>query len=870
VSRLRAALLLGALLGLLAPTAPRAEEAPAASSYALTPPSTGGLEAVDRMLRRLSTHRRLLVVGAHPDDEDTQLLALVARGMGGEAAYLSLSRGEGGQNLVGRDLGVGLGLVRSQELCAARRLDGGRQYFTRAYDFGFTRSVEETFSKWPREALLEDAVRVMRRFRPQVVVSIFSGTTRDGHGQHQAAGLTAQDAFRVAGNRGGFPGLAAEGLTPWQPLALYRETGWFDKESTTVVLPTGGVDALTGHSFFQIAMASRSLHRSQDMGRLQDPGPKETGIGWVAGGEGRDGKDLFAGVDTRLSAIAAEVPDAGRRAEMAKRLDRVAALSAETLKRLSTPDLPAVAPLLAEILGELRAARALTKADDGGVAMLLDEKIVLAEGALAAAAGVTLDVVAERETAAPGESLGVTVSVWNAGASSVTVESVALVSPDGWNGGTPAAGRTVAAGRLEEWKANAAIPGEARPTLPYFLYKPLAGDLYDWTDTPASERGEPFAPAALRASVRMTIAGAPVTLERDAAYRLRDEALGEIRRPVRAVPALDVAVEPRLLVWPLSQDGKRLEVTLTSQAEGPLSGRLEAAAPPGWPSPAPRPFSLARRGDRAFLDLALAPPKSVAAGRYPIALAAVLSDGRRMSLGIRTIDYGYIPRTPRPEAADVSISAADIRFPPLTRVGYVRGAADLVPEALTAVGVPIEIPGERDLVAGDLSRYDAILVGSRAYETEAALPDANGRLLDYVRAGGLVIVQYQQYDFIRGNYAPFALDIARPHDRVTDETAKVVILDPQSPVFRTPNPIGPADWEGWVQERGLYFAHTWAPEYQTLLSMADPGGPEQKGSLLVARLGKGHYVYTGLAFFRQLPAGVPGAYRLLANLLALK
>ena len=224
----------------------------------------------------------------------------------------------------------------------------------------------------------------------------------------------------------------------------------------------------------------------------------------------------------------------------------------------------------------------------------------------------------------------------------------------------------------------------------------------------------------------------------------------------------------------------------------------------------------------------------------------------------------------RPETADVVIAAADIRFPPLARVGYVRGAADRVPEALLAVGVPVEVLSERDLETGDLSRFDAILVGSRAYETDPVLPGANGRLLDYARAGGLLIVQYQEYPFIRGNYAPFALDIARPHDRVTDETAKVTVLDPQSPIFRTPNAIGPADWDGWVQERGLYFAHTWAPEYTPLLSMADPGGPPQKGGLLVAKLGKGRYVYTGLAFFRQLPAGVPGAYRLLANLLAWK
>ena len=292
--------------------------------------------------------------------------------------------------------------------------------------------------------------------------------------------------------------------------------------------------------------------------------------------------------------------------------------------------------------------------------------------------------------------------------------------------------------------------------------------------------------------------------------------------------------------------------------------------PPGWPAQPARSFSLARRGERQFFDVPIAPPAKLAAGRAPIAVSAVLDDGRTMDLGIRLIDYGYIPRTPMPRGTGVTIEAADIRLPPLSHVGYVRGAADRVPEALVAIGVPVEILTERDLDAGDLSRYDAILVGSRAYETDPALPRANGRLLDYARAGGLVIVQYQQYAFLQGGFAPYAMEIARPHDRVTDETAKVTELDPKSPAFTTPNAIGPADWDGWVQERGLYFAHTWAPEYTPLLAMADPGGPEQKGGLLVARLGKGRYVYTGLAFFRQLPAGVPGAYRLLANLLAWK
>jgi LmbE family N-acetylglucosaminyl deacetylase len=861
--RLLSAVLLA--LGCLLPVGARAQTTDY-PVYALTPPTTGGLETVDRLLRKLGAHRRILIVGAHPDDEDTELIALVSQGMGGEAAYLSLSRGEGGQNLIGPDLGIGLGLVRSQELCAARRLDGGRQYFTRAFDFGYTRSLEETFRDWPREVLLEDAVRIVRRFRPQILVSVFSGTARDGHGQHQAAGVTAREAYRVAGDPAALPELAAEGLTPWQPRALFREV-YFDPKAATIVLPTGGTDPLTGRSFYQIAMASRSLHRSQDMGRLQEPGPNETRVAWLAG-PGEKATELFSGVDTRLRAIAAEVPDAARRGAMEKHLDRAETLTMTARRRLSTPDLAGTAAVLADVLRELREARGFVRPGDGGTAMLIEEKISLAEGALVASAGVTLDVVAEREVAAPGESLEVAVSVWNSGGTPVSVKKVSLVSPDRWNVAPESAGREVAAGTLEEWKLSATVPVEAAATVPYFLQRPLKGDLYDWSATPAAVLGEPFQPAALSARVALKVAGVDVWLARDASFRFRDEAIGEIRRPVRAAPTVEVAVEPGLLVWPLTEKSKRLEVTLTSNSDRPEKGRLELDPPPGWTAPAPISFALSHRGERQFLEIPLSAPPNVAPGRVKARLAAVLEDGRRMDLGIRLIDYGYIPRTPQPEAADVTVAAADVRFPALHSVGYVRGAADRVPEALIGVGLPVEILGERDLEAGDLSRYDAILVGSRAYETDPALARANSRLIEYARAGGLLIVQYQQYAFVRGGFAPYPLEIARPHDRVTDETAPVTILDPKSPIFTTPNRIGPADWAGWVQERGLYFAHTWAAEYTPLLAMADPAGPEQKGSLLVARLGKGHYVYTGLAFFRELPAGVPGAYRLLANLLA--
>jgi LmbE family N-acetylglucosaminyl deacetylase len=865
-----AAALLAALCLSAAPT-PGVRDA-AAAGYALAPPTAGGLEAVDRALARLGTHRRLLVVGAHPDDEDTEILAYVARGLGGEAAYLSLTRGEGGQNLVGPDLGVGLGLVRSQELAAARRLDGARQYFTRAYDFGFTRSLDETLRRWPKEILFEDAVRVMRRFRPQVVVRIFNGTARDGHGQHQASGVTALEAYRLAGDPAAFPQLAAEGLTPWTPATLLQETGyWDDKENTTVDLQTGRVDPLTGRSVYQIAMASRSLHRSQDMGQLQEPGPNHTMVGWVAGA-GKTGPELFSEIDTRLRSMAAEVQDPARRETIATKLDSVEAEVAETRRRVSTPGLASAVPSIARILSELRAARALVEDLDGGTAMLLDEKIALAESALASAAEVTLDAVSAREIAAPGEAFEITASVWNAGPESVEVQSVTLESPDGWTVDVDAAAgaRGVAPGKLESWKARATVPANAPASIPYFLEKPLRGDLYDWSTAPAPVRGEPFAPSPLAVLARLKIGGQAVVLEREVSYRLRDQVIGEVRRPVRAVPVLEVAVAPDLLVWPVSVAEKRLEVTLTSNAARPVSGRLEVVPPEGWPAAPPLPFSLAKAGDRAFLDVRLRAPARLAAGRHAVRFVAQLENGGAADLGIRLIDYGYIPRTPMPERSEAAVSAADIRFPPIRRLGYVRGAADRVPEALAGIGLPLEVLTARELETGDLSAYDAILVGSRAYEADPVLARTNGRLLDYVRSGGLVIVQYQQYPFVQGGYAPYPIEIARPHDRVTDENAAVTVLDPTSPVFTTPNRIGPEDWAGWVQERGLYFARSWSGDYTPLLAMADPGGSEQKGSLLAARLGKGRYVYTGLAFFRQLPAGVPGAYRLLANLLAWK
>jgi LmbE family N-acetylglucosaminyl deacetylase len=875
-------LVLSLVLSLVVPGGVRADLSPVnLAPTPFEPPSTGGVAVVARALDKLSTHKRLLVIGAHPDDEDTSLLALAARELGSEAAYFSLTRGEGGQNLIGSELGVGLGLIRTHELLAARNVDGGRQYFSRAYDFGFTRSRDEALRLWSRDVLLEDAVRVIRRFKPQVIVSVFPGVPSPTHGQHQTAGLVAHEAFPLAGDPKAMPELAKEGLAPWAPQVLYRSQ--WDPKAPGISLPLGIVDPLTGKSMEQVAAASRSMHRSQDMGLLQPLGPEETRILWVAGGPGEGSKGLFDGVDTRLMAIGATLPDPERRRHVGEHLDAAEAAAQRTRDALHPDRLTASVPGFLEVLKHLRAARNFlvekgARPEERPTVDLLSEKIDVAEIGLAAAAGIAFDASTEREALIAGEAFPVRALLWNSGSQPVTGAAVELVAAEEWGSVKPMTGETkdVAAGALQNWPLRVEVPAAAPPTIAYFLRRPLGNNLYDWTGVPAAVKGEPFGPPPLVARFSFSLDGVPVVLEREVVHAHRDQAIGEVRRPLRVVPRVEVAAAEDLLVWPTAgRDARRLQVTLDSHADIPVRGRLEARIEGGngtgaWPEIRPVPFRL-EAGEEKALELEVRPPAQLAPGRYSLRLAAVLEDGTRSELAAPVLDYPHILRTPRPVPAEVRIAAADIRLPELKRVGYIRGASDRVPEFLRQIGVPLDVLGPRDLLEGDLRRFDAIVVGSRAYEIDPALAKANPRLLEYVKAGGLMIVQYQQYAFTQGSFAPWPLTFGQPNDRITDETAAVTLIDPAHPVFHQPNEIRPEDWNGWVQERGLYYARTWTEAYKPLLAMKDPdpADPEQKGGLLIAKVEQGTYVYTGLAFFRQLPAGVPGAYRLFVNLLGL-
>jgi LmbE family N-acetylglucosaminyl deacetylase len=804
-------------------------------SAQLEPPSTGGVVTLDRELRMLGHDKRVLMIGAHPDDEDTELLTVLVRGMGAEAAYLSLNRGEGGQNLIGPELGEALGLVRTEELLAARRLDGAHQFFTRAYDFGYSKTLDETWQHWPRDTILKDVVRIVRRFRPQIIVSVFSGTPKDGHGQHQAAGWAAQEAFRASGDSTRFPELSREeGLGPWSASKLYRSTR-FDSAATTVVLEGGRVDPAVGLSYHQIAMAGRSLHRSQDMGRLQGLGPSRVPLALLVDRTGSGG-ELFAGIDTTLAGAGAvpERPGAD--------LDSLMALR----RRWARTAVPAA-------------------------------ELSHLDRAILAASGVVCDARSDDDRVVPGEAIELVLECWNTGTQPHTI--TASLRPDSAiTADTAAATLRLAPGALVSRRLSATVRTDAPPTAPYFRLPGGDSAIYDWSAAAPAVRGEPFGPPELRARF---ILDSGAVLEREVSRQINDQARGEVRRPLAVVPRVDVALDPATVVWPAADRApRRFTVSLTHGARDTTSGTLTLELPSGWPRVASQPFVLNQEEERESFAFEVRPPAAPVQGTVVVRAVATDTQGHRYASGLVTVDYPHIRPRSLVTPAGATVRMASLRLPPLARLGYIRGAADRVPEALAEVGLPVTVLDGPAVERSDLSRFSAIVVGPRAYETDSALVEANARLLAYARRGGLVIVQYQQQPFFQGGFAPYPMTLGGPsltpggspvsHDRVTDEAAPMRPLAPADPVFTTPNRITNDDWRGWVQERGLYFARSWDKAYRPLLETHDPGEAPLEGGLLVARLGQGHYVYTGLSFFRQLPAGVPGAFRLFANMLAIK
>jgi LmbE family N-acetylglucosaminyl deacetylase len=826
-----------------------------------------GAAALGLALRRLGTTKRVLMIAAHPDDENTALLAELALGAGADVAYLSLTRGEGGQNLIGPELQEGLGLIRSEELLAARRLDGARQFFTRAYDFGFSRSAAETLEQWPREVVLGDVVETIRRFRPDIVVSVFSGTPEDGHGHHQAAGILAREAFDAAGDASRFPGQLQRGLRTHRAHHLFQSM-WRAPPSPPMTVATGTLDPLFGRSRHQVAMQSRSRHRSQDMGAAEPPGPQQVALRLLATSQPDPPASLFAGVDTMLTQHARS---SGAPAAAAELLRQYEWIVANDLRGGFNPLHPErlVIPL-ADAMHLLRRAQQQLPRTDRTRALhaALDHELLKAGDALRLAAGVVVSAEASAALLVPGEEFEVRVTVWNGGAAPVGLQSLALDLPAGWtvHAGELRLPRVLRPGDVAHVTHRVRLPADADVTEAYFLRAPRQGALY--SHDAGEPAGLPFGPAPVRVRLQMD-AGTPFLVVRDAQFVEVDKALGQVSTPLRVVPAANVRVEPQVMAWPVGDAAPRgITVHVQSSAADGLEGAMHLDVPAGFRvDTASQPVRLSGRGDARALRFTVTPPANFT-GRAEFT-ARFVAGAQEFRRGYSVIDYPHIHPHNLYRDATVSVSAFPVRIAENLRVGYIEGAGDDGAEALRQMGAHVEQLDAAALAAGDLSRFDAIVAGIRAYEVRRDLIAHNARLLEYVRNGGTFIVQYNKYEILDGGLMPYPATMARPHGRVTQEDAPVTLLQPEHPLLRGPNRITAADFDGWVQERGLYFLDSFDPRYTPLLAMGDPGEVVLDGGLVAARVGSGWYVYTGLALFRQLPEGVPGAYRLLANLVSL-
>lgn len=840
-----------------------------------------GASGLVHLLQRLQTTASALHTGAHPDDEDSAFVARTARGDHARVGYLALNRGEGGQNILGTELFDALGVIRTEELLQARRLDGGLQFFARTFDYGFSKSRAEAAAKWGERDTLEDVVRVIRMFRPLVVYSRFSGTAADGHGHHQFAGYITPQAFKAAGDPSQFPDQIREGLRPWQPKKLYRGMGFRPDPANppTIEIETGAFDPVVGRSFAEIAAEGRSQHKSQAMGGLELRGPSASGLvllDSLAPAPAPE-RTIFDGIDTTVTGLAAlaGLPDGALAAELQAMTD-AARRALEQYEPLTPSD---IIPALAAGLRATRAARAAlpglqaSEAARAEADFLLGFKETDFTEALALAAGVVVDPLADDDTVVQGERVGVAVRTFFPDTSVTRVTGVAVSAPQGWTvDESPEPAAPDGRGPRRETPTHTArytiaTPPDAALTQPYFLERARQGDSYQWADT--APKGLPFAPPLLTATVSLEIGGAAIHLTRPVEYRVADGVRGELRRDINVVPAVTVGLDSRLLIVPLgtAPHQQRIVVRAASFTARPVTGTLSLRLPQGWTaSPAAIPFSLKTEGDKTASTFIVTAPASRTAGRLDITAQAVV-DERTFTQDVQTIAYPHIQTHRLYAPATAVTQVLDLKVAPVT-VGYIMGSGDQVPDGLRRMGVTVTLIDDEMLSTGDLARFDTIVVGVRASEARPEFVANNGRLLQYVERGGTLIVQYQQGDYAARSLPPYPVQTPG-NSRVTNERATVTILAPTHPVFTFPNRITVRDFTGWVQERNLYAFGTFDRRYAPLLETIDPGEPAQRGGEMYAEVGKGRYVYTAYSWFRQLPAGVPGAYRQMANLISL-
>jgi LmbE family N-acetylglucosaminyl deacetylase len=868
-----------------------------------------GHAALGLALRRLNVVGTLLQTAAHPDDEHNQLYALLTLGQGLRSVDVQTTRGEGGQNEIGPELFRDLGVLRSSELLAAHRLDGAEQWFTRAIDYGYSFDPDEVYRTWGREEVVSDFVRLIRMHRPDVVLTM-TIQGRGGDRAHEATAVLTREAFHAAADPTKFGDQIRAGLRPWQPRKLYFTGGAgmasgpapaaASPESSAhfATVDAGVYDPLLGRTYLEIGADARSNHKCQGMGQLS---PLPGGIGGgrgpagpsryklmdstIAGEMDRDETSLFDGVDTSLTGLASF---AGPNPPEALKTGLAAIAEQARLAQQafgSDDDRATVGPVVAG-LNALRALRArlgslgLVESARYEVDFRLETKQADYENAALLASGVSFEALADDGLVIAGQPAKLSMVVANRGAAAVRVSGVGV---SGFARPAACAAGMAKARGVFTCTADVRLPEDARLTEPYWT------DQYWDTRPPKAalnifapdvEFGVGFRPSPFRVVFHVEVGGAEIAKDLPVQYRYaKDIFVGEKRMELNVVPAFSVKLTPATAVIPAVRAAgakpieRDLYVSVTNGTKGAVQATVTLDLPKGWTvAPATAALDFANEDEALTARFKLTAPTAVKVGEYQVRAIVTSSatGATRFTSGYQEIDYPHIQRRQVIKPAETDLKVIDVRTIPNLKVGYVVGAGDQVPPALEQLGARVSFIQPDELAWGDLSKYDVIMTGVRAYLNRSDLRAYNRRLIDFAARGGTVIVQYNKMEFNQAQFGPYPAKVG--NGRVTDENAPVKILVPGHPVFNLPNKITEATWKGWVQERGLYFLGEKDPRYVDLVSMVDsaPDNPGVKlGSLVDATVGKGHWIYLGLGLWRQLPVQTEGAYQLLANLISL-
>ncbi len=869
-----------------------------------------GAASVWPALLRLRTTATVLHTTAHPDDEDGPLLTWLSRKSGIRTGLLTLNRGEGGANLIGPELYDALGILRTEELLAAGRYYGVDQMFTRATDFGFSKRLDETLEHWGKDAVLGDVVHAIRLYRPDIVVSRFHGKFRDGHGNHQAAGLLSIDAFKAAADPKLFPEHFKEGLNPWQVKKLYlslRENevsnlnpesasrpGTVTRSNPILKIDAGEYDPLLGRSYTEIARDGLSHQRSQGAGQaFAQPGSSFTSLILADSAipPVKFEKSIFDGIDTTINGLAKLAGSIDISSELSEINNRIeAAITKFDARR------PGI--VAAELAAGMRTTRALIEkikqideAYKDHLLFLLKNKEREFNDAMNKALGLSLEVLVKpktppagstspfhpRETfnvAIPGQSFGIDIYLTSRGRHLINPNriKVELQVPAGWNSYVyPPIPAFWSDNARYQFMASVKIPDDAKYTRPYWSRADELRDHIYRIDKPEYQH-LPFSPPEVIGIFNYEIAGVKFELAQPAQTVYLERPWGERRRLLTVAPSINVGISPRIGIVPITASATSFNVSagVSNNVNGEAAGKVRLKLPEGWTStPAEHNFKFAHESEVGSFTFKVIAPQVSAGIEYEVRAVAEYS-GREYGEGYQVIAHPDLEPRHLYRAATMKVRGIDFKVAPNLVVGYVMGVGDEMPKALEQMGVRVTMLGENDLANGRLDHYDAIIIGIRATAVRDDLKAYSKNLLDYAERGGNLIYQYQTQEFDDAPYGPYRYQLSARAEEVSEEDAKVTILDPAHPFFNFPNKITSADFEGWLEERGSKWMTSWDDHYKALLESHDRSQPPQRGGLLYAQYGKGTFTYAAYAFYRQLPAGVQGGYRLFANIISMK